>query len=76
MNWTLTIRQNRWSGGRRAIWSKVLTALSAATDLVFAWQDRAQQRRQLATMDDRLLRDIGISRLDALHEANKPFWRR
>jgi len=26
-------------------------------------------------MDDRLLRDIGLSRADAKREINKPFWR-
>ena len=31
-------------------------------------------RRQLAEMDDRMLRDIGISRLDALHEAERLPW--
>jgi uncharacterized protein YjiS (DUF1127 family) len=37
---------------------------------------RIRQRRVLATLDDRMLRDIGISRFDALEEANKPCWRR
>jgi uncharacterized protein YjiS (DUF1127 family) len=31
-------------------------------------------RRQLAEMDDRMLRDIGISRADALHEAERAPW--
>jgi uncharacterized protein YjiS (DUF1127 family) len=38
------------------------------------WQDRARQRRCLARLDDRLLRDIGIDRADALREIRKPFW--
>ena len=38
------------------------------------WQDRSRQRRLLAGMDDRLLRDIGVSRAQAKAEANKPFW--
>ncbi len=33
-----------------------------------------QTRRQLAEMDDRMLRDIGISRLDALQEAERAPW--
>ena len=33
-----------------------------------------QTRRQLAEMDDRMLRDLGISRLDALHEAERLPW--
>jgi uncharacterized protein YjiS (DUF1127 family) len=31
-------------------------------------------RRQLAQMDDRMLRDIGLSRAEALHEANRWPW--
>ncbi|RAI55202.1 DUF1127 domain-containing protein [Roseicella frigidaeris] len=33
-----------------------------------------QTRRQLAEMDDRMLRDIGISRVDALREADRLPW--
>lgn len=39
------------------------------------WIERARQRRRLASLPDRLLKDIGISRCDALQEARKPFWR-
>lgn len=39
------------------------------------WQHRAVGRRQLMGLDDRQLRDIGISRYDAEHEYRKPFWR-
>lgn len=35
----------------------------------------AYQRKMLAQMSDHMLKDIGISRADALHEASKPFWR-
>ncbi|HCB13036.1 MAG TPA: DUF1127 domain-containing protein [Gammaproteobacteria bacterium] len=33
------------------------------------------QRRDLLALDDAMLKDIGISRVDALQEGNKPFWR-
>ena len=46
-----------------------------ALDTVRLWQQRAQGRRQLRTFDDHLLRDIGITRLQAEAEAHKPFWR-
>ncbi len=38
------------------------------------WRDRARQRRRLLELDDRLLSDIGVTRSDALREADKPFW--
>ncbi len=38
-------------------------------------QQRHKTRRQLATLDPYALKDIGISRSDALFEANKPFWK-
>ena len=42
------------------------------------WIDRSHQRRQLgelAELNDYLLKDIGVSREEALREAEKPFWR-
>ncbi|WP_245574080.1 DUF1127 domain-containing protein [Neptunomonas japonica] len=38
-------------------------------------QQRQRSRRELVTLDRYALKDIGISRADALLEANKPFWR-
>lgn len=37
--------------------------------------ERGRQRRELAHLDDRLLRDIGLTRTQARAEARKPFWR-
>ena len=39
------------------------------------WIDRAHQRKQLAKLDDRMLKDIGITRIEANREIAKPFWR-
>jgi uncharacterized protein YjiS (DUF1127 family) len=39
------------------------------------WQIRKSSREQLRTMDKRLLRDIGMTPVDALKEVRKPFWR-
>ena len=36
---------------------------------------RSQQRQDLAQLDDRLLRDIGKTRQEAIAEAGKPFWK-
>jgi uncharacterized protein YjiS (DUF1127 family) len=39
------------------------------------WRQRFRDRRALALMDERSLRDIGLTRYDAFYEARKPFWR-
>jgi uncharacterized protein YjiS (DUF1127 family) len=44
-------------------------------DTLRLWQDRVRGRHQLRELDDHVLRDIGITRLQAEAEANKPFWR-
>ena len=36
---------------------------------------RQRQRYTLAQLDDRMLRDMGISRSEAERESAKPFWR-
>ncbi|MDB5361333.1 MAG: hypothetical protein JWO51_2630 [Rhodospirillales bacterium] len=45
-------------------------------DAIGSWSDRAEQRRALAALSDQVLHDIGVSRLDAEGESEKPFWRR
>lgn len=42
--------------------------------LLKTWYLRAEQRRQLAQLNDSVLKDMGISRIDAHAEANKSFW--
>ncbi len=34
----------------------------------------ARQRRELAALDDRMLRDIGVTRDHAERESRRPFW--
>ena len=38
------------------------------------WIMRQRQRHDLALLDNRLLQDIGLSRIDVKKEAEKPFW--
>ena len=47
----------------------------ALFDRLATWTERRRQRRALEALPDHLLSDIGISRVDADHEAEKPFWR-
>ena len=55
----------------------LLTALRARlANAALTLIARARERRALAALDGRLLRDVGIDRLDAVNEATKPLWRR
>ncbi len=38
------------------------------------WRERGRQRRDLARLNDRLLRDIGLTRADVEGEVMKRFW--
>jgi uncharacterized protein YjiS (DUF1127 family) len=49
--------------------------LRRALALFDIWRRRFRDRRALALMDERSLRDLGLTRYDALYEARKPFWR-
>lgn len=48
--------------------------LSVSLGLVLRWMDRARQRRALQALDDRLLKDIGVTRADVELETAKWFW--
>jgi uncharacterized protein YjiS (DUF1127 family) len=64
-------------GLARLAWTayRAVARVVALPDALYDWQQRARTRRQLMALDDRLLRDMGISRYDALREGGKPFWR-
>lgn len=47
----------------------------AVADLVLKWDERARMRYQLQALDERMLKDIGLSRTDTVREVAKPFWR-
>jgi len=73
---TTTYGQMQASGVRLPdIRRKAHSDATSILDLAKCFYQRAVQRRRLAAMDDRMLQDIGISRVDALREAAKPFWR-
>jgi uncharacterized protein YjiS (DUF1127 family) len=44
--------------------------------LLIEWGRRERERDALAALTPRELRDIGITRVDAAREFEKPFWRR
>jgi len=41
---------------------------------LFDWRERARRRRLLRELDDRMLRDVGLSRADVDRERVKHFW--
>ena len=49
-------------------------ALAAARHWVAGVWQRRRQRKALALLDGRLLRDVGLTRDDVRHELKKPFW--
>lgn len=48
---------------------------AAAFVMIKRWIARTRQRRALAGLDEAMLRDIGITRVEAVRECEKPFWR-
>ena len=44
-------------------------------NLAATWLERRSSRRALADLDERLLRDIGLSSSEAVAESAMPFWR-
>ena len=48
---------------------------TAFGQILATWRRRAKERRELANLDRRTMRDLGISPTDIQFEANKPFWR-
>lgn len=41
---------------------------------VLRWWQLARQRRRLAALDECALKDLGLSRADAIQESERPFW--
>jgi uncharacterized protein YjiS (DUF1127 family) len=69
MTFDLAWRLARRRAGDLALW------LRRAADLLLIWHERARQRRQLTSLNDRMLRDLGLTRADVMAETSKPFWR-
>jgi len=48
--------------------------LQAAWQRLRRWHALYRQRQQLASLNDEMLKDIGLSRADVETEINRPFW--
>jgi len=51
------------------------TRLHRALDLIAEWRARARDRRELASLDNRSLRDMGLDHASVWAECEKPWWR-
>ena len=60
--------------GRRVAGPSLRPVLSLVRKMLQQWRRRRRERAELARLDDRMLRDIGITRGDVWQEINKPFW--
>ena len=52
----------------------LIPLLNRARNQIALWRDVSRQRRELGGMSDLVLKDIGLSRVDAEREARRPFW--
>ena len=64
----MTSAETRAQPGGRAV-----ALILRAIETVRVWR---RGRRELALLDDRSLRDIAMTRVDALGESRKRFWQR
>lgn len=55
-------------------WQHLGDLLRRTGNTITRWSQLAEQRRQLREMDDRLLKDIGLSSADVERIAGKRFW--
>ena len=53
----------------------IFTLPSRLLGSLYLWQTRINERREMASLDERMLKDAGTSREEILHETSKTFWR-
>jgi uncharacterized protein YjiS (DUF1127 family) len=61
--------------GQRAAVHALSDSWLHVTATLREWRRRTRERAQLGELDDRMLKDIGLTRADAEFLINKPFWR-
>ena len=54
--------------------SRARSAFSSMVEAILEWQERGRQRQMLGRLDDRLLRDVGLTRSDVEQERAKFSW--
>lgn len=67
----IALEKNQQQAGQ----AQPFNGLQRLNTLILLWMNRYQQRKLLSALDDHILKDIGISKVDALIESSKPFWK-
>ncbi len=62
----------RWGGAGQGLARRMALGF---VNLLVVWQRRLEDRACLQAMNEVRLRDIGLTRVEARRESDKPFWR-
>lgn len=73
MTHAIHAQQVAYLGAQSTLSPLAVVALRVAVTLT-KWSERRRTRRHLKSLDDHLLRDVGLDRLTAQREANRMFW--
>lgn len=64
------------SAGSKSLWAigKIRRLVVKILTMPVIWQERAEQRALLGELNERMLKDIGVTAAEAYRESRKPFW--
>ena len=68
---SISIRRLR----QETAFARATKAIGSALNRLARWRALRLEREHLASFDDRMLQDIGLTRADVEREYHKPFWR-
>lgn len=81
ITWSSRLSSGPLEGGTTWLFRGILRVARFGDRLVvggltrlLVWRERWRQRQALGSLNDYMLRDIGLSRADAEGESAKPFW--
>lgn len=70
------VEDNDISSALYSMVQRIEAAAKKANATLSTWASRIEDRRQLSLMNDRLLADIGLTRIQVSVEVDKYFWQR
>lgn len=71
-----TMNHNTRARTAHGLGQQIGITFSHLLDQLVTWQQRHSERRYLLTLDERMLKDMGLSQADIEQEAAKPFWQK